>query len=171
MSTTLAIIRHGQTEENVLGLLQGHMPGHLTPEGIAMAEALARRLASGEHFDALLCSDLARARHTADIIARHTGLVPQPSPLFRERDQGPWTGRPAAEVRGLPLPEGMETQAQLYDRARRVLDTIARTFPGRRVLLVTHGFFARFILATHAGTGFRSITPMDNAEVRCITLP
>ena len=67
--------------------------------------------------------------------------------------------------------EGMETKAQLYDRARRVLDTIARTFPGRRVLLVTHGFFARFILATHAGTGFRSITPMDNAEVRCITLP
>ena len=170
MSTTLAIIRHGQTEENVRGLLQGHMPGHLTAEGIAAAEALARRLAT-EHFDVLLCSDLARAQQTAQIIARHTGLVPQPSPLFRERDQGPWTGRPAAEVRGLPLPEGMERQAQLYDRARRVLDTIARTFPGRRVLLVTHGFFARFILATHAGTGFRSITPMDNAEVRCITLP
>ena len=170
MSTTLAIIRHGQTEENVRGLLQGHMPGHLTAEGIAAAEALARRLAT-EHFDILLCSDLARAQQTAQIIARHTGLVPQPSPLYRERDQGPWTGRPAAEVRGLPLPEGMETQAQLYDRARRVLDTIARTFPGRRVLLVTHGFFARFILATHAGTGFRSITPMDNAEVRCITLP
>ena len=76
-----------------------------------------------------------------------------------------------AGCKGKPLPEGMETQTQLYDRARRVLDTIARTFPGRRVLLVTHGFFARFILATHAGTGFRSITPMDNAEVRCITLP
>lgn len=170
MSTTLAIIRHGQTEENVRGLLQGHMPGHLTAEGRAEAEATARQLA-GKSFDVLLCSDLARARRTADIIGRRTGLRPQPSPLFRERNQGPWTGRPAAEVRGLPLPKGIETEEQLYARARRALSTIAGAHAGERVLLVTHGLFARFLLAVYAGTDFRSITPMKNAEVRYISLP
>ena len=37
---TLYLARHGQTEENIARIFQGHMPGTLTVEGIAQAEAL-----------------------------------------------------------------------------------------------------------------------------------
>lgn len=33
METTLYLVRHGQTEENVANILQGHLQGHLTAEG------------------------------------------------------------------------------------------------------------------------------------------
>ena len=67
------------------------------------------------------------------------------------------------------LPDGKEATREIVHHPGAV--AVVAVTSDRRVLLVTHGFFARFILATHAGTGFRSITPMDNAEVRCITLP
>ncbi|HAC42310.1 MAG TPA: histidine phosphatase family protein, partial [Paraprevotella xylaniphila] len=42
--TELYLVRHGQTEENAAQILQGHMPGHLSCEGIAQAQALRDEL-------------------------------------------------------------------------------------------------------------------------------
>ena len=42
---TLYIVRHGQTEENLERILQGHLPGRLTQEGRMQVKRTAERLA------------------------------------------------------------------------------------------------------------------------------
>ena len=54
---TLYLARHGQTEENIARIFQGHMPGTLTVEGIAQAEALRDTLRNIS-LDAVVSSDL-----------------------------------------------------------------------------------------------------------------
>ena len=71
--TELYLVRHGQTEENAAHILQGHMPGHLSHEGIAQAQALRDEL-KNIRFDALLCSDLKRCMDTAMILNEPHGL-------------------------------------------------------------------------------------------------
>ena len=65
---TLYLARHGQTEENMTRIFQGHMPGTLTVEGIAQAEALRDTLRNIS-LDAVVSSDLKRLSliHISDI--------------------------------------------------------------------------------------------------------
>ena len=60
---TLYLARHGQTEENMTRIFQGHMPGTLTVEGIAQAEALRDTLRDIS-LDAVVSSDLKRCVDT-----------------------------------------------------------------------------------------------------------
>ena len=60
---TLYLARHGQTEENMARIFQGHMPGTLTVEGIAQAEALRDTLRDIS-LDAVVSSDLKRCVDT-----------------------------------------------------------------------------------------------------------
>jgi broad specificity phosphatase PhoE len=62
--TTFLIVRHGETDWNVAGRLQGWRDSPLTANGRAQAAAVAARLA-GEPIDALVASDLGRTRETA----------------------------------------------------------------------------------------------------------
>lgn len=81
--TELYLVRHGQTEENAAHILQGHMPGHLSHEGIAQAQALRDEL-KNIRFDALLCSDLKRCMDTAMILNEpHGGSTGACAPLPR----------------------------------------------------------------------------------------
>jgi broad specificity phosphatase PhoE len=82
---TLLLVRHGQTEWNALGLMQGqtaHIP--LTELGHAQAAAAAAELA-GIRPGALISSDLLRARQTADHCARATGLPVAVTSALREQ--------------------------------------------------------------------------------------
>ena len=88
----LYLVRHGETEENVAGILQGHLPGRLTAAGVCQAEALRDALA-GVTFDALVVSDLARTVATAEVLNGRRGLPVDLCPLLRERDWGSLTGR------------------------------------------------------------------------------
>ncbi len=65
---TLFLFRHGETDWNREGRLQGHTDTQLNANGIAQAEALARRLLA-HRLDAVMSSDLSRALTTARIIA------------------------------------------------------------------------------------------------------
>ena len=73
-STTILLIRHGETAWNVERRLQGHLDIGLNAEGERQAAALGAALA-GEHIDRVLSSDLARARHTAEAIVAARGLI------------------------------------------------------------------------------------------------
>ena len=65
---TLYLARHGQTEENIARIFQGHMPGTLTVEGIAQAEALRDTLRDIS-LDAVVSSDLKRCVDTAVVFS------------------------------------------------------------------------------------------------------
>lgn len=84
----LILLRHGETVWNREKRLQGHNDTPLTERGIRQARGIAplvRRLQP----DRVVCSDLGRARHTAEIIGYPDAI---PDIALRELDMGAWTG-------------------------------------------------------------------------------
>ena len=89
----LILTRHGETVENIDGIIQGHLPGKLSEKGIDQAEQLARRLKS-EKLDFIYSSDLERAAATARAIVRfHPDIQIEFVEDLRERYLGTWQGQ------------------------------------------------------------------------------
>ena len=63
----LIIVRHGETEENVSGIIQGHGFGELNRKGLEQAKKVAGKL-KGEKIDIAYVSGLERTKKTADEI-------------------------------------------------------------------------------------------------------
>ena len=166
--TELYLVRHGQTEENAAHILQGHMPGHLSHEGIAQAQALRDEL-KNIRFDALLCSDLKRCMDTAMILNEPHGLPLESTPLLRERDWGPFTGMDILKAR-TKIDHRAEPVESMFRRAETFLLDIVSRYKDKRVLAVSHGLFCRVIQAACSGKTIRDIPRMDNAEVRRLIL-
>lgn len=146
------VIRHGQTEWNVAGRIQGHGDSPLTALGVHQARAMAGRLAS-ESFDAILFSDLGRARRTAELLVPHGVANIRFHEGLRERAFGIAEGGSYAQIAGQHpemfsreretdphyAPDGGESRQQHLDRVRATFLGIADAHAGRRVLVVTHG--------------------------------
>ena len=105
--TTLFLVRHGETEDNVRQIMQGQSQGRLTLHGVEQAETLARQLAD-EPIDAFLSSDLRRAVDTAAILAAPHHLPVETTPLLRERDWGDFTGRSITDLKDEPWPDNVD---------------------------------------------------------------
>lgn len=144
--TELILSRHGETLENQMGLLQGRMPGSLSSRGIEQAKELAEQVAH-EQVDAIVCSDLARSRDTAAIVAAPHGLTPQATPLLEEMDWGSNTGKRMSDIDWHNLPAGAETPEELMQRAKDFLAWLSETFAGRKVVAIGHGVINRAIEA------------------------
>jgi broad specificity phosphatase PhoE len=95
--TFVSLARHGQTEYNAVRRFQGHLPVPLDDVGREQAHELAR-VAAGREWAALLCSPLARARETAEIVGEAIGHHPIADARFAETDCGDWTDRTFADV-------------------------------------------------------------------------
>ena len=149
--TFLTVVRHGETQWNRQGRMQGHLDSPLTPRGQAQARALAGALA-GRAFDAVYSSDLGRAVETARaIVGENADLLLEPR--LRERHLGVFQTLSWQQVEAqMPevlarfrsadadwaIPEG-ESVRQRYERQIAALDDIAQRHPGRQVLVVAHG--------------------------------
>jgi broad specificity phosphatase PhoE len=135
--TTLLFVRHGETDWNADGRLQGHTNRPLSDFGRRQARQLAEEL-DGEKLDALYSSDLARARATAEIVGERLGLAVALDPDLREKDWGTWEGLTAVERDRVEF-VGESTEAH-QERMLRALRRISERHPGdERVLVVTHG--------------------------------
>jgi broad specificity phosphatase PhoE len=95
--TFVSLARHGQTEYNAVRRFQGHLPVPLDDVGREQAHELAR-VAAQREWAALLCSPLARARETAEIVGAAIGHHPIADARFAETDCGDWTDRTFDEV-------------------------------------------------------------------------
>jgi probable phosphoglycerate mutase len=146
--TELLLVRHGETDWNAEGRLQGHTDRPLNELGRRQAKELADRLA-GEGADAIYTSDLARARATAEIIGDRLGLPVVVDADLREKNWGTWEGLTGDE-RVLVEFEGESTEAH-GDRVVAAVRRIAARHPGRRVVVVTHGGSLRRIQAALNG--------------------
>lgn len=167
--TDLYLIRHGETEENVAQILQGHLPGHLTARGHQQAEELGKQL-NETHilFDALLCSDLQRTLDTASIILKHLkqNITITPCQLLRERDWGSSTGKAILLARTEGIASDAESLNDMYKRALEFLTLTKNRYENKKVLVVGHGLFNRIIQAVLLGCSKKEIPRMQNAEVR-----
>lgn len=165
--THIYLIRHGETEENKLQILQGHLPGHLTALGRAQAETLRDRLSqSNTPFDLILSSDLQRTIDTANIVNSALHLPLLPCPLLRERNWGSYTGVSISLAQSTPIPEDAESVSQMFERAKRFLLYVDTHFRGKRILAVGHGLFNRTIQAALLGITIKDTPRFENCEVR-----
>lgn len=164
-STTLYVVRHGETEYNRKHIMQGSgVDCPLNERGTAQANALATRLANEVSFDAVYASTLTRARQTARIVATpHEPVSFAYLDDLKEIDWGIYEGTEPSEHRDKAMEtikeawrkghveravEEGESPRQVEARARRALDIIVSSHPGENVLVVTHGRYMRIMLAS-----------------------
>ena len=164
--TTLHLVRHGQTQWNLDGRIQGQTGDiPLTALGHRQAEAAARTLA-GRPITAVWSSDLLRAVQTARPIAAAVGLPVQLDLGLREQAYGLLEGRYTVDVRtettyDLTDPDarapGGESMREVYDRIGGTLAGRLREHSGQDVVLVSHADAIRIALAWLAGREIRDV--------------
>ncbi len=91
------IVRHGETEWNRDGRIQGQADTPLSHEGRAQASALGAALKE-TRIDRAFASDLSRARETADLVLGSRNLPVETCRDLRELDFGRWEGRLGTEL-------------------------------------------------------------------------
>ena len=96
-SGRMCLVRHGETDWNARGLLQGWLDVPLNARGISQAHALAEHL-QNRGFNRIWTSPLLRARQTAEIIAEHLGLEVSLHEGLRERHFGELQGQAKADL-------------------------------------------------------------------------
>jgi probable phosphoglycerate mutase len=166
----LLILRHGETEWNATGRLQGHLDSHLTANGVAQAEAQRALLAAVDltGFQAYT-SPQGRAFRTAAIAL--VGLVPQieTDPRLAEIGLGQWAGRNRDEVSALRggedafgfyefAPEG-EGFAALEQRCQAFLADLEGP-----AVLVTHGMTSRMLRCLALGRNRAELAALPDAQ-------
>ena len=152
----LILLRHGQTDYNVTGRMQGHLNSVLTSVGHEQAAAAAPVLAALEP-DRVVSSDLQRAVDTAEVVGAACGLAVKFDARLRETHLGEWQGHTVAEIdRDYPgaiaawrsdptwAPPGGESRVAVVARSRPVVDELDAEFAdsdeaSSTVLLVAHG--------------------------------
>jgi 2,3-bisphosphoglycerate-dependent phosphoglycerate mutase len=152
-TTTLCLIRHGETAWNAERRIQGQLDIPLNLTGEAQARATATAL-QGQHFDAAFCSDLARAHATALAATERLGIALTPDAHLRERHYGLFQGLTYAEAEqrhpedfarhsardpDYAFPNGGESLTVFRARIHAAIERISDACSGGRVLIVTHG--------------------------------
>lgn len=151
------LARHGETEWNAQGIIQGHKDSPLTPNGVQQAKDLAHQL-QHTHFDAIFSSDLFRAQRTAAIIAIDKQLVIKTTAALREAKFGGKEGKTGEEFRRefkellekrnqltdqerfkFKLAPDMESDEELISRLINFLREISVAYIGKTILIITHG--------------------------------
>lgn len=169
MSTRLVLVRHGRTAWNHAGRFQGQADIELDEVGRAQAARMAP-LVAGLGLDALVSSDLLRARQTAAALAAASGLEVRHDPRLQEINVGTWAGKTiedaAAEFPGFHehLATGRdfrrsatgETATEAGARVAAVLRELADERPEGTTAVVGHGLALR--MATLRLLGWDMVT-------------
>jgi probable phosphomutase (TIGR03848 family) len=163
-STTILLVRHGQTPTTGK-LLPGRAPGlHLAENGQAQAQAAADRIAVLKKVDAVYASPLERARETAAPIGKVLGQRVLIDKGLLECDFGDWTGAELKNLMKLPewttvqrspstfrFPNG-ESFTEMQTRIVTALDRIRIAHPGGTVVCVSHADPIKAAVAHAMGT-------------------
>ena len=147
----LILVRHGESEANARGIIQGRLDFGLSELGRIQAQRVAERLQQ-EKIARLVTSPLLRAAQTADVIGVVRGMVPTVEPALVEYDAGEISGLTGEEIRQRH-PEVLATYAR-GERPRfggeegrdlfaaRLADVLARLTSGpdgETTVAVAHG--------------------------------
>ena len=174
--TTVVVVRHGETDWNNEGRMQGWAPVPLNDLGREQAVAAGEWLAGQYDVDRAVCSDLLRTRETAVRLCEPLGLDPDGDRVtyrraWRERDLGVYQGLTYADMydrfpefglgetaagAATETPEGGESLLDLRDRVLEGwTDLLAAAGDEATVLVVTHGGPIHFLLGHVKGLDVR----------------
>jgi len=150
--TTVIAIRHGETNWNASGRVQGFLDVDLNERGLRQARRLAWGMAR-ESLDAIYSSDLRRTLSTASPLARRLKLPIRTEPRLREWNMGVFESLTIAETLthsregheayrartpDFVMPGG-ESLRQFVRRCRTGVEDLVRAHAGGRIVLFTHG--------------------------------
>ncbi|MGN7477784.1 histidine phosphatase family protein [Solibacillus silvestris] len=145
----ICLVRHGETDWNKVGKLQGHTDIELNENGVAQAEICANFL-KDKSYVLVMTSPLKRAKQTAQIIAHKSMLPIVEAPLFIERNYGDAEGM-NYEERLAKFPDlvypNEESRDALIARVMEGLNQIIQYQNAKKVILVAHGAVINCILA------------------------
>jgi probable phosphoglycerate mutase len=179
-ATTVLLVRHGRTALNAQGRFRGLAEPPLDEMGMAEAEEAAGSILARSRdrpIAALATSPLARARQTAESIGLAIGREPFVMRELLDLDHGAWEGLTAEEARDRDPaeferfredprasrpPEG-ESLAQVEQRMRIAVASLAARYPGEQAVAVSHEIPIRLLLS-----GLRKL---DGREVWAFDLP
>ena len=171
----LILVRHGESTWNAEERLQGQLDPPLSERGREQSRALAGML-GGPDGDRVVCSDLGRARETAELLGLRPGRF---DPRWREIDVGEWGGVAAADIdaqgdeltnwRGGPrtAPSG-ETWDDFFARVAGALDELVAA--GGPWLVVCHGGCIRVAVAHVTGADALALGSPPNASATVFEL-
>ena len=166
------IVRHGKTEWNVKGLLQGATDIELNEEGIEQAKELSEKLDFNK-IDICFCSPLKRTRQTAEILVENKIKIIY-DPMLVERSFGDYEGKPInfdliEQQWNYKLNDSSHNIESLQDclsRAKKFLDKIKKEYPNQTILIISHGSFIKALHFNLIGydekTDFLSFNPKNS---------
>jgi broad specificity phosphatase PhoE len=174
--STIVLIRHGETDWNILGRYQGQADPPLNTNGIKQAQQLAKELLQSS-IDMIYTSPLLRTKRTAEIISNKLNIQLFNEPRLMEIHQGDWQTRLRSEIEDLypelfaawestpweVSPPGGENLRQVQLRVNDAVDDIVRRESGKKIGLVTHRIPIALIKVRYQG--------LDPDIVRTIHLP
>ena len=183
MANTFYIVRHGQTNWNILGKTQGHGNSDLTPKGENQALELSKAIKEYP-IDYIYSSDLGRAVQTAEIIGSTIGVDIIQTPSLREMGFGDWEGLLIEEIkkdhaktyetwRNQPhlvnIPNG-ETLHIIKDRVDAFIKELNEKYDNKHILLVSHSVTVRVMLLSFLNSGVENIyrIKQDNTALNIV---
>jgi broad specificity phosphatase PhoE len=132
----IIITRHGKTEENKEGIIQGHLPGVLSDLGKEQARKLAERL-KNEKIGLIVSSDLARAADTAREVGKfHSDAKLIFDERMREANFGSFQGMKKGEIDWKS--SEIESRRDMAERTYSLALELLEKYSNKTVLLVGH---------------------------------
>lgn len=169
------VMRHGQTEWNLINRIQGQKDTELNDTGIKQAKETINKF-NNYDFDLIICSPLKRARLTAEIINQDKNIEIIYNNALIERGLGDFEGLNSEiekeEIYNYNLNlkyKNIEPVVDFCDRVYRLLDYIKENLSDKKILLLTHSGTARAIETYFYGIGGDGQLPPEdlrNCEIR-----
>jgi probable phosphoglycerate mutase len=144
-TVTIYVLRHGETDWNQQGRVQGSTDNALNAKGLEQAAAIASQLANVS-VDHIYSSGLTRAIQTAEAFKGKAPITPQP--MLNERSFGIFEGKIEKDVAKDWTPrlanlnddmEGGESLASIAKRVGQATRDIIKRHPGGTIMIVAHG--------------------------------
>jgi broad specificity phosphatase PhoE len=179
MGRPIYLLRHGETEWNAQGRIQGALDSPLTARGREQAQVMGlalKRALSGASLP-LYCSPLGRARQTMEIICSTLGLTPTHAIVderLRELSWGQWDGVTRDEIEATTpgalairrashwthTPPSGGSYAQLAERLLPFLEEIAKNGG----IVITHGATTRVLRGLHLKLAPEQIVRLEEPQ-------
>lgn len=154
------ITRHGETEWNLAGRMQGQMDSSLSPLGIEQATWLGSRL-KDVNIDVICSSTSGRALQTAELIRGERDIKVVQYENLREIFLGDWEGMLHDDIAENDpedynnlwhhperfSPKNKESIEGITKRAGLIIDELIRTYRGQDILIVSHAMLLKGIFA------------------------